>query len=289
RRVDTPHTHGTGCFLSSAIATYLAIGARLIEAIQCAKALLTLALTVPTAPGQGRGWPDVGAALRAINSPSPATSRHGDRLRVLASGLYVITDWRPRPGRSPDEFVEQAIAGGAATIQLRDKRLTAPELIDAARRLIGICRPRGALLIVNDRMDVALAAGADGVHLGPDDMAPAPARRILGQDRLIGVSTGTVEEARAAAPYASYLGVGAIFGSATKLDAGEAVGPGRITQIRAALGDACPPIVAIGGITARNIGEVARAGADTAAVVSAVADAEDVRAAVHRLNHDFLD
>src|SRR5437763_719297 len=155
-------------------------------------------------------------------SSSPVT--HDRRIQILKLGLYVITDVQTRGNRLATEFALHAIAGGATTIQLRDKSSTTPELVDVARRLAGICRTAGALLIVNDRVDVALAAGADGVHLGPDDMNPAAARRILGPDMVIGVSTGRVEEAVALAPYASYLGVGAIFGSATKLDAGAAVG-----------------------------------------------------------------
>jgi thiamine-phosphate pyrophosphorylase len=138
---------------------------------------------------------------------------------------------------------------------------------------------------VNDRVDVALAAEADGVHLGPDDMHPRDARALLGE-RIVGVSVSTVEEAAALAPFASYFGVGAIYGSATKLDAGDAVGPQRITEIRAAFPHI--PIVAIGGITRENLGAVARAGADAAAVVSAVVCEDDMRAATAALVRAWL-
>jgi hydroxymethylpyrimidine kinase / phosphomethylpyrimidine kinase / thiamine-phosphate diphosphorylase len=286
-RVDTPHTHGTGCFLSSAIAANLARGVGLAEAIESAKALLMLALERPQAPGSGPGWPDTIAAMREGLWMQASGAAHTDRIRLLRSGLYVITSLQPRPDRTADEVARQAIAGGATTIQLRDKRLPTPDLVSVAKRLVAICREAGALLIVNDRVDVVLAADADGVHLGPDDMRPGDARRMLGPNRLIGVSTGTVEEAAVAAPYASYLGVGAIFGSTTKLDAGDAVGPGRIAEIRRALGGAATPIVAIGGITVANIGEAACAGADAAAVVSAVIGAPDMAAATAALLANF--
>jgi len=130
-----------------------------------------------------------------------------------------------------------------------------------------------------------LATDADGAHVGPEDMPPADARRLLGPGRLLGVSVGTVEEARAAAPYASYFGVGAIFGSRTKSDAGAAVTPARIAEIRATVPEI--PIVAIGGIDAGNIAAVAAAGADAAAVVSAVVTAPDMLAAVRELEKKF--
>lgn len=154
-----------------------------------------------------------------------------------------------------------------------------------AKRLNRIAHAGGALFIVNDRVDVALASGTDGVHLGPADMPPADARRILGAGRLIGVSVGTVREARLAAPHASYFGVGAIFGSKTKTDAGPAVGLRRLREI----GQACPgrPLVAIGGIDAGDIGDVARAGTAAAAVVSAIAGAGDMTRAARRLAAGF--
>jgi len=165
-------------------------------------------------------------------------------------------------------------------VQLREKSLPTPQLIELARSLKELAHEHGALFIVNDRVDVALAANADGVHLGPDDMHPRDARALLGS-RIVGVSVSTVDEAAALAPFASYLGVGAIYGSATKLDAGDAVGPARIAEIRAAFPHI--PIVAIGGITRENLGAVARAGADAAAVVSAVVCESDMRAATEAL------
>ncbi len=289
RRVDTPHTHGTGCFLSSAIAAYLATGMEMARAIGEAKALLTCALETPVVLGAGRGYPDVIAAARLDDGATSAAPPgwHEARLRTLTRGLYVIIDPGVRPDRSLVEIAGHALAGGASVIQLRDKRMATPQAILTARRLGAIAHDAGALFILNDSVAVALAADADGVHLGTEDMQPADARRLLGRERLIGVSTGTVEEATAMAPYASYLGVGAIFGSKTKLDAGDPVGTKRIREIRMALGASCPPIVAVGGIDAGNIASVAEAGASAAAVISAVASAGDMLAATQTLITNF--
>ena len=273
-RVETPHTHGTGCLLSAAIAAFLAQGVALPGAVRQAKQLVTESLRHPVVVGQGRGYPQA-------TRPS---SRHAERLARL-KGLYVLTDETLRPDRSHEAIVRAALAGGARVFQLRDKHLPTPELVGLARRLQTLVSEAQGLFMVNDRVDVALASEADGVHLGPDDMAPADARRLLGPDKLIGVSTGTLAEAQAAAPYASYLGVGAIFGSHTKLDAGAAVGLGRIQEIKAAFPRL--PLVAIGGIHLGSIAEVAQAGADAAAVVSAVVAAPDMTAATQEFVRRF--
>ncbi len=277
-RVETPHTHGTGCLLSSLIAAGLAHGDELRLALTGAKATLSQALRAPILAGKGFGYPDVADAIRVLKSVSSRT--HAERLALLR-GLYVLTDPDLRPDRSAEYVAGEALAGGAAVIQLRDKHLPTPALIALARRLNERARSAGALFFINDRVDVALASGADGVHLGPDDMHPKDARNLLGPDKLIGVSVSSVEEAVPLAPFASYFGVGAIFGSATKTDAGPPVGVARIRAIKAAFPN--HPIVAIGGINVDNIAEVTRAGADAAAVVSAVVAAPDVRQAARDL------
>jgi thiamine-phosphate pyrophosphorylase len=233
---------------------HLALGAPLAEAIASAKAVVEAGLRNPVIIGEGRGYPDA----RAIN------------------GIYVLTD----PRRDPTETVRAALEGGARIVQLREKSLPTPRLIDFARSLKNLAHEHGAIFIVNDRVDVALAADADGVHLGPDDMHPRDARAILGE-RIVGVSVSTIDEAAPLAPFATYFGVGAIYGSATKLDAGDAVGPQRIAEIRAAFPHM--PIVAIGGITRANLAPVRNAGADAAAVVSAVVCEDDMRAATAAL------
>jgi len=278
RRVETPHTHGTGCFLSSAMAAHLAKQCTLAESVQLSKELLTGALLTPIVTGQGRGYPDIGASLRTMSEHRERT--HSDRVALL-QGLYVVTDSNLRPDRTLSEVAAAALVGGAKTIQMRDKSLPLRLAIDIASDLINKGSAANALFIVNDRVDVALASDADGVHLGPDDMRPEDARRMLGHDKLVGVSVASVKEAGAAAPYASYFGVGAIYGSKTKLDAGEPIGVGRIREIKAAFPKI--PIVAIGGITLDNIADVAAAGAEAAAVVSAVVQAPDMEVATREL------
>lgn len=282
RRIDTPHTHGTGCLLSSTIAALLARGTELPEAVGQAKSMLTAALREPVMVGQGRGYPELKIGVQYLrNSVRPKNQQ----LALLRTGLYFVTDPDLRSDRSLEEQVQAALAGGAKIVQLRDKHLSTPKLIALAKRLNQLARAANALFIINDRVDVALASEADGMHLGPDDMRPEDARRLLGREKLIGVSGSTVEEAEQAAPYASYLGVGAIFGSQTKNDAGEPVGVERIREIKSAFPHL--PLVAIGGINADNIAEVAAAGADAAAVVSAVVCALDMEAATRELVQKF--
>ena len=201
-------------------------------------------------------------------------------------GLYVITEsWQ---GRTHLEVARAGLAGGARAVQLRAKEATTRELMGLGRAILALCREAGALFVVNDRLDVALALGADGVHLGPEDMPVAEARRVadaaergLGHALLIGASAGTVEEALAAQREgADYLGVGSIFGTETKPDAGPPVGVGRIQEIKAV---SHLPLVAIGGINAENAARVVEAGAAGAAVVSAISRADDMQAAARAI------
>jgi len=281
-RVDTPHTHGTGCFLASAIAAGLAFGLSLEDAIDGAKATLKSGLGLPVIMGQGRGYPSIDVPLM---SEERIATRYSRVPHKMINGLYVLTDPTLRPDRSPVDVVAAALAGGAHIIQMRDKSTSTPELIDLARTLNRMCRDARALFFVNDRVDVAMAAGAYGVHLGPDDMSPADAYEVTYGTMAIGVSVSTVEEATPIAQYATYLGVGAIYGSSTKLDAGAAVGVDRIREIKAAFPH--HPLVAIGGIDASNIADVIDAGADSVAVISAVLCADDMVEATRTLAGAF--
>jgi hydroxymethylpyrimidine kinase/phosphomethylpyrimidine kinase/thiamine-phosphate diphosphorylase len=283
--IATKHTHGTGCFLSSAIAAYLTRHKTLPYVVQQSKHLLSEALDRPVAAGRGRGFPDALAGRKAILEPIEHYIGLPHFFRRRLSGLYVLTDSDLRPDRAPLRIVEEALLGGAKIIQLREKRLPTPQWIDLAQQMVRMTREAGATFIVNDRVDVALAADADGVHLGPEDMDPGEARRLLGPRKILGVSVSTVEEAREKARYASYLAVGAIFGSKTKPDAGDPVGVERIREIKQAFPEY--PVVAIGGISAENIAAVAAAGADAAAVISAVVAAPDMHAATADLVQRF--
>ena len=196
-------------------------------------------------------------------------------------GLYLVTDERLSRGRATAEIVRAAIRGGVDAVQLRGKDLPAREQMAIGRALRAITRDAGVLFIVNDRVDLALALEADGVHVGQDDLGADDVRRLVGPDLIVGVSAATISEARAARDTgADYLGVGAIYGTATKPDAGAATGPALIGTIRAAVD---LPIVGIGGIKATNAAEVIAAGADGVAVVSAIVSAADPEAAAREL------
>lgn len=206
----------------------------------------------------------------------------GERFSPGRWRLYAITDERLARGRSHLQVAEAAIRGGADVLQLRDKEAGGGKLYRVALELRKLTREAKIPLIVNDRLDIALAVDADGVHVGPEDLPASVARRILGPGKILGVSTETVEEALLAVKEgADYLGVGPVFEArGTKGDAGEPVGLERIAQIRRRC---LLPIVAIGGINEGNARQVREAGADAAAVISAIVAADDVEQAARRL------
>ena len=224
-----------------------------------------------------------GGALEATVAGTLRARELRGRLREHVR-LYVLTDRGVARGRSQGEVVRQAIWGGATMVQLRGKQLTTLQLLEAAREVRRVTGEAGVPFIVNDRVDIALAAEADGVHvghIGQEDLPPDVARRLLGPARLVGVSVATPEEARLAEQLgADYVSVGPVYETAVKLDAGPSVGLERVRAVRAATR---LPLVAIGGITAATAGEVIRAGADGIAVISAVVAAEDISAAARQL------
>lgn len=202
-------------------------------------------------------------------------------MRPVDFAVYVITDRRLARGRSHEEIAAAAVAGGATVVQLRDKELTTRQLADAAARMLAVLRPAGVPLVINDRVDVVLAVDADGVHVGPDDLPVEVARRILGPSRLVGASAGTVEEAvQAQTQGADYLGVGSVFETSSKADAGPPIGVEGLRRIVQAVR---LPVVAIGGITHANAAQAIRAGAAGVAVISAVVTASDIAAATRSL------
>lgn len=195
--------------------------------------------------------------------------------------LIVITDADLAGPRGIEEVVAAALDAGAPCIQLRDKRSAAGELLLRARRLRQLTQAHGALLFVNDRMDVALASGADGVHLGPHDLPVAEARRSAPGGFLIGCSTDDpAEAARARAAGADYVGCGTVWATASKPDAGEAIGSEGLARVARA---ASIPVVGIGGITPGRAGELAGTGAVGMAVIGAVMGAADPGDATRRL------
>lgn len=196
-------------------------------------------------------------------------------------GLYLVTDRGLAGDRPLEEVVLAAVEGGAGVVQLREKELATREFVESARRLKALLEPRGIPLIVNDRGDVALAAGADGVHLGQEDMAYPDARALLGPDAIIGLSVETPEDVREAEGFdVDYLGVSPIFPTPTKTDTKGAWGLDGLAEVRRM---SRHRLVAIGGLNATNAADAIRAGADAVAVVSAICAAADPRRAAEEL------
>lgn len=194
--------------------------------------------------------------------------------------LYLVTDRRLMSCETIEQSVERAIAGGASVVQLREKDCSSREFYELALRVKRITEPNNVPLILNDRIDICLAADADGVHLGQSDIPCREARKILGAGKLIGVSAALPEEARQAqADGADYLGIGAVFPTSTKDDA-RAVSLETLREIRAAV---TIPFVVIGGVNAESITRLYGMGIDGAAVVSAVVAQKDITAAAREM------
>lgn len=200
-----------------------------------------------------------------------------DRSQLL---LYAVTDRAWTGKQTLDEQIEDALAGGVTLVQLREKALDDAAFLEKARRIAALCHRYGVPLIINDRTDVALAAGADGVHVGIEDQPVAEIRAWTGRDFIIGATAKTIEQARAAeAAGANYLGVGAVFPSPTKKNAI------RITtaQLREICSAVSIPSVAIGGISLANMCELVGGGMAGIAVVSAIFAADNCKAAAEQL------
>jgi thiamine-phosphate pyrophosphorylase len=200
-------------------------------------------------------------------------------------GLYVITDEALSPGRMHVAIATAALEGGARIVQLRDKNSSDRKFYEDAIVIRRLTREYGALFIINDRVHIAMAAEADGVNIGQNDIPIAAARRLLGPNAIIGVSADNIEQAKQAQTEgADYVGFGPVFPTNTKLDAGPVSG---IETLRMVCAELCVPVVAIGGIGVPNIAQVAETGAACVAVVSAVVCAEDMVAATRELVERF--
>lgn len=191
--------------------------------------------------------------------------------------IYLVTDDGCLQGRALLDCVREALDGGVTLVQYRAKTASSAEMYAEALQLKALCDSFNVPLIINDRLDIAMAVGAAGVHLGQDDLPCAAARRILGEDYIIGVSAHNPAEAKVALQNgADYLGCGAVFGTATKADV-KKLGTDGLAAICKAKG---LPVVGIGGVTADNYREVRAAGADGAAIVSGILAQPDIRATV---------
>lgn len=194
--------------------------------------------------------------------------------------IYLVTDEACLHGRPLLKCVEEALAAGVTLVQYRAKAADGGVLYAEACKLKELCDKYSVPLIINDRLDIALAVGAAGVHLGQDDLPCAVARRLLGEDFIIGVSAHNPAEAvQAVSEGADYLGCGAVFGTATKHDVAK-LGLENLRAIRKAV---AVPMVGIGGITADNYAEVLATGADGAAIVSGILVQDDISAVVKKL------
>jgi thiamine-phosphate pyrophosphorylase len=195
------------------------------------------------------------------------------KLKDIDYSLYLVTDRGLARGRSTLEIVKAAVQGGVTCVQLREKKCSTLEFIEQARTVKDFLKARGVPLVINDRVDVALAVEADGVHLGQTDMPLAIAKKILGGSMFIGISAESLEDAlEAEKGGADYLGVSPIYGTPTKTDTAAALGLEGLREIKKAVNI---PLVGIGGLNPGNAPEVIRNGADGVAVVSAIVAADD--------------
>ena len=211
----------------------------------------------------------------------PGTER---RERLAAARLYLVCGARPETGELTG-IVRAAVAGGVEVVQLREKELPDEELVSVAAALHALCGRLGVLLIVNDRPVVALESGADGVHVGQDDLTPAQVRELIGDQLLVGLSTHAPREIDAVEPeLVDYIGVGPVHETPTK--------PGRpavgLELVRYAAANARVPFFAIGGLNAGNLEETLAAGARRVCVLRAISDASEPQAAAHTLR-ELLD
>ena len=188
--------------------------------------------------------------------------------------LYVVTDEGLSRGKTHAEIAEEAVRGGAGVIQLREKSKESREIFEDACKIADICRDK-AVFIVNDRLDIALAAGADGVHLGQSDIPLTEARKIAPKPFIIGISVGSVEDADEAVENgADYIAVSPVFDTGSKKDAGKGHGLALVQEIRAKYPDI--PLIGIGGLNKTNVSDAVRAGLDGIAVISAVVSQENI-------------
>ena len=195
--------------------------------------------------------------------------------------LYLVTDRPLSLGRDIEEIVREAVEGGVTMVQLREKECPTGEFVALAKRLKALLAPLGVPLIINDRVDVALAVDADGVHVGQSDMPYEVARRLLGKEKIIGLSVENFSDLEVANTLdVDYVGISPVYGTPTKSDTAEPFG---LEGLRRAVGMSVHPTVAIGGMNAQTIGEVMAAGTDGVAVVSAICSAPSPRKATEEL------
>lgn len=276
-RIKTRNTHGTGCTLASCIAAELAKGATMLHAVQVAKNFVESALHHSKDLVIGNGPQGPFDHLFRLKCP-PYNMGSQPRFSPDHLFLYAVTDsgMNKKWGRSIKDAVKAAIEGGATIVQLREKEAETREFLEAAKACMKICKSSGVPLLINDRIDIALACNADGVHVGQSDMSARQVRELLGPGKIIGVSCKTTAQAEQAwNDGADYIGCGGVFPTSTKANNPTLGFEGLKTVCLASK----LPVVAIGGINATNAGSVMELGLPNlkgVAVVSALFDRECV-------------
>ncbi|XP_054804036.1 thiamine biosynthetic bifunctional enzyme TH1, chloroplastic isoform X2 [Prosopis cineraria] len=274
-RVNTRNTHGTGCSLASCIAAELAKGSSVLEAVRAAKHFIETALDYSKDIVIGNGAQGPFDHFLALKNISQSSCRQ-DKFNPNDLLLYAVTDsgMNRKWGRSTSDAVKAAVEGGTTIVQLREKHTETREFLDAAKACLKICRFYGVPLLINDRIDVALACDADGVHLGQSDLPAHVARTLLGPEKIIGVSCKTPEQARQAwIDGADYIGSGGVYPTTTKEKNG-IIGIDGLKEVCLA---SKLPVVAIGGIgpsNARTVMGIGMPNLKGVAVVSALFDRE---------------
>lgn len=289
-RINTRNTHGTGCTLASCIAAELAKGSPMLSAVKVAKCFVETALDYSKDIVIGSGPQGPFDHLLRLKSTS-RQSRSAEAFNPSDLFLYAVTDsgMNKKWGRSITEAVKAALEGGATIIQLREKDADTRAFLEAAKACLEICHPHGVPLLINDRIDIALACDADGVHLGQSDMPARTARALLGPDKIIGVSCKTPEQARQAwIDGADYIGCGGVYPTNTKAN--------NLTVGLDGLKTVCLasklPVVAIGGIGISNASDVMKIGVSNlkgVAVVSALFDRECILSESKKLHAVLMD
>ncbi|GAB2278931.1 beta ketoadipyl CoA thiolase, th1 [Dionaea muscipula] len=282
--IHTRNTHGTGCTLASCIAAELAKGLPMLSAVKVAKRFVETALVYAKdfTIGNGPQGP-FDQFLKLKNTVSRSSLQHAFSPEGLF--LYAVTDsgMNNKWGRSVTHAVKAAIDGGATVIQLREKNLETGDFLEAAIACVAICRSSGIPLLINDRVDIALASDADGVHIGQSDMPARAARSLLGPDKIIGISCKTPEQAHQAwIDGADYIGCGGVYPTNTKAN-NLTIG---LNGLRSVCLASKLPVVAIGGINisnARSVMDISVPNLKGIAVVSALFDRECILTEAHKL------
>lgn len=280
--VKTLHTHGTGCSFSAALASYMARGFSPWSAAAMAKKYITSGLRYGYRVGSGRG---------PLNHQFLFYPGNLADSEVLETRARAFKDWNRRPlldsfpllnviiggplcqRKDYSALTRMVVENGAGLIQLREKEGDTRQLVELAEDMCRVCHEFGALFVVNDRVDVAIASGADGLHIGQDDLSPQLARALLGPGKIVGVSAVNMAEAEAAlAAGADYLGVGPVYPTVSKDCVVDACG----IELLASIASRVPvPVIAIGGITPENTPPLLKAGVSGVAVISAILGADD--------------